>query len=276
MAWRGHGRLLPLLHANDKAKPQDSDQSLKVLWNKAIVSIDKTSPGYDNEWTYDLLPRPSRSILRILKPVLPRLHHGNIEIRTTYLNQIIQQEIDRNREKRIRLIILGGGYDPRGSRLLTTLPEQVAEVWELDLAEVIASKQQMLQRLSRRRTRRGDAFRYPNLRAIDLNDHEAAMKLLQEIIHSDDGSDESWYTIFISEGLLIYLDDPNGLVKLCAKVTNEAKSAGASFCFADRLANVPGGDETAGRKELAMAGWKLIDWRPKPGLARHMGLARCQ
>eukprot|EP00977_Amphora_coffeiformis_P028155 scaffold34710_cov208-Amphora_coffeaeformis.AAC.1 len=271
-AWRTHGRILPLLHANDQAKPEDSDQSLKVLWNKAVTSIENSSPGYDNEWTFDLMPDPSRVLLRIIRPFLPRLHHANIEIRTTYLNQIIQKEVDLNRDKKIRLVSIGGGYDPRGARLLSTLSDVVAEAWELDLPEVLLSKRRMLQRLETRRKQRGGSFKYPQLCPIDLNDHAAAKTLLQEIVQPNDNN--SWHTIFISEGLLIYLDDPNGLLKVCASVMKSSPAGSASLCFADRLANVPGGDEEAGRNELSKAGWDLVEWRPKPGLARHMGLAR--
>ena len=46
------------------------------------------------------------------------------------------------------------------------------------------------------------------------------------------------------------------------------------LCFADRLENIPGGDEDAADIEMNSTGWELIDWWPKPGLARHMGVAR--
>lgn len=283
IAWRGHGRLLPLLHINDQAKPKDADQSLKVLWNKAIVSIDKSSPGYDQEWTYDLLPRPSRTLLRIARPFLPRLHHANIEIRTVYLDQIIQQEIEtyhNNENKHIRLVILGGGYDPRGARLLTE--NKVQQAFELDLAQVLAAKRQMLERLKMRRTKRGQSFRSPQLVAVDLNNHTALVQLLEELVQSPKNDDSqhdaaSWHTIFVSEGVLIYIDDPNEVLRLCANAINDDKKGRtASLCFADRLAEVPGGDEVAGGLAFSQAGWDLIEWKPKPGLARHMGLARAK
>jgi len=270
-AWRTHGRILPLLHANDQTKPEDSDQSLKVLWNKAVTSIETSSPGYDDEWTFDIMPDPSRNLLRIVRPLLPRLHHANIEIRNTYLNQIIQKEIDDNRNKKIRLVSIGGGYDPRGTRLLSTWPDVVEEAWELDLPKVVISKRKMLERLEKRRKQRGGSFKYPQLRPIDLNDHGTAKALLQEIVQANNNN---WHTIFISEGLLIYLDDPNGLLQVCANVMKSTQGGNASLCFADRLANVPGGDEGAARQELSKVGWDLVEWRPKPGLARHMGLAR--
>ena len=104
--------------------------------------------------------------------------------------------------------------------------------------------------------------------------HTAAAQLLQEIMGTDDNTtdQDDWHTIFILEGLLIYLDDPNGLLRVCA---DEACHHGsASLCLADRLADVPGGDGVAARQVLQEAGWTLVDWKPKPGLARHMGVAR--
>jgi O-methyltransferase involved in polyketide biosynthesis len=273
VAWRGHGRMLPLLHMNDPATPQDADQSLKVLWNKAVVSIDPSSPASDDEWTFDLLPNPSRGMLRLLRPLLPRLHHANIEIRTVYLNNIIQQEMEGcASDKKIRLISLGGGYDPRGTRLLSTL-DKVDEAWELDLPEVLASKQTMLERLEERRKSKGEYMRYPQLVPINLNDSSKLTQVLQEILQCDKGG-SSWHTIFISEGVLIYVDDPSQVIQLCSQAV-VASGESASFCFADRLANVPGGNQDAGRQELSSAGWELVAWQPKPGLARHMGIGRC-
>ena len=284
IAWRGHGRILPVLHANDDARPRDSDQSLKVLWNKAIVSLTKSSPAYDEEWTYDLLPAPSRSLLRLVRPLFPRLHHANIELRTTYLDSIIQQEIimAQDQGKQVRLVCLGGGYDARGARLLSTRANGVEQAWELDLPDVVHAKRQMLARLERRRNRRNhkrgnqeEIFCYPHLIHVNLNNHTAATQLLQDKIlaHNNDSEATPWHTIFVSEGVLIYLDDPNGLLQTCAAAV-VATDDTASLCFADRLANVPGGNETAGRAALEAAGWDLVEWRPKPGLARHMGLAR--
>ena len=120
---------------------------------------------------------------------------------------------------------------------------------------------------------------------MDLNNHTAAAQLLQDkilLVHdnqnnSSDDNTRPWHTIFVSEGLLIYLDNPNGLLQTCAAAAAAAATAtvaSASLCFADRLGNVPGGNETAGRLALEEAGWDLVEWRPKPGLARHMGLAR--
>ena len=86
--------------------------------------------------------------------------------------------------------------------------------------------------------------------------------------------DVEWHTIFMLEGVMIYLDDgvPSSLLNITSSVLRENKLEG-SLCFADRLENVPGGDFDLGVKELKNNGWEMKDWCPKPGLARHMGSA---
>jgi O-methyltransferase involved in polyketide biosynthesis len=274
-AWRLHGAILPILHFGDKAKPRDSKYSLKVLWCKAIASMDRTSKVYDEKWTYDTLPSLSRWLLRLFPTwIFPRLHHANIEARTAYLNKIIQSEMDRiPQNTTIRLISLGAGYDIRCSRLLSQYSlERPMEAYELDLPHVVESKQKILDRLSRRRPN----TRHPTLIPVDLNEVDGAVKeTLQCLLSSD--SNQPTHTIYISEGVLIYLKEgvPSKLLKLYHDAVVDANEKNtASFCFADRLENVPGGSIDAARVELSKAGWELIDFCPKPGLARHMGISR--
>jgi O-methyltransferase involved in polyketide biosynthesis len=266
--WRTHGRLLPLLHLRDRAKPKDADQSLKVMWNKAIAALDVNSPTFDAGWTYDFLPSSTRWILKYIPTRLfPRLHHANIEIRTAYLNQAIQQEIGHlSTNTKVRIIALGSGYDSRYTRLLTT--DVVQDAWELDIASVLASKKRMVERLQERRAN----VKVPHSRAIDLNDVASVKATLQEILNTQKTDDESWHTIFVSEAVFIYLDEgiPIELMKTCRNVY----APDSSFCFADLLRDIPSGDRDLAEREVAKAGWKLVDWQPKPGLARHMGVCR--
>ena len=70
------------------------------------------------------------------------------------------------------------------------------------------------------------------------------------------------HTIFLSEGVL-YLKEgvPSKILRIMKEATMEGGSEStASFCFADRLENVPGGDIDAARKELSQNGWDLIVW----------------
>jgi Leucine carboxyl methyltransferase len=359
--WRAHGRLLPLLHAFDHAKAKDVDQSLKVLWLKAITSFDRRSPACEYNgnllgppslgcefWAFNMLPPVSRWIIRIVPTWLfPRLHHANIELRTVYLHRALQKEFEHAKRQRvgakinvkIRLICLGAGYDPVGTRLLTS--GTVDECFELDIESVISSKRVMLQRLQTRRERKRDrqeryrkleqwprrlasVFRrqepnathsldlptkIPTLVSVDLNEGPAVRSILRNIMRSSPTKNESstWYNVFLTEGVLIYVNDPSSVLAMCAdscrlhgvrfmeinrengpvgpgvasiSVTTEENAAEAtncaSLCFADRLANVPGGNHTLAVQELSVnaGGWSLIDWCPKPGLARHMGIAR--
>jgi Leucine carboxyl methyltransferase len=288
LAWRGHGALLPIFHFGDSAKPRDSKQSLKVLWCKAIASMDKQSKVYDDRWTYDTLPSPSRWLLRVIPTTFfPRLHHANIEARTAYLNSIIEGEInqilsehhnDTSSTVNIRLISLGAGYDVRCSRLLSRYDNGHnsnvhMDAYELDLENVVQSKQKILERIQRRRPH----SRHPELISMDLNDLEgAATTILQRIITEAPTKQQPTHTIFISEGVMIYLNQgvPSGLLKLLSETVRQSSDGTASVCFADRLENVPGGNLDSARREMSSSGWELIDFCPKPGLARHMGLSR--
>ena len=280
-AWRFHGKILPILHWEkfDKAKPKDSSYSLKVLWCKAIASMDRSSLAYDSRWTYDTLPSLSRWTLRVIpKRLFPRLHHANIELRTVYLDKMIQQEIERvPPNTTIQLVSLGSGYDIRCSRIMSqcnTNTSKEIEAYELDLENVIESKKLILDRVKRRRP---DSV-HPTLIGIDLNEEEKVRETLADIVSKREDNNQT-YTIFISEGVMIYLDKgvPSRLLRQFrdAVVLDSSNSNNmASFCFADRLDNVPGGDINAAEKELSQTGWKVVDWCPKPGLARHMGLCR--
>jgi O-methyltransferase involved in polyketide biosynthesis len=290
LAWKSHGALLPIFHFGDRAKPRDSKQSLKVLWCKAIASMDKQSKVYDDRWTYDTLPSSSRWLLRVLpNRLFPRLHHANIEARTAYLNTIIEGEInqvlsehqnDNGSPVNIRIISLGAGYDVRCSRLLSRFENEHnntsvhMDAYELDLEQVVQSKQKILDRIQRRRP----DSRHPELISMDLNDLEGAVTTtLQRIITAPrTTTQQPTHTIFISEGVMIYLNNgvPSGLLKLLSETVRQSNDGTASLCFADRLENVPGGNRDAACQEMSSSGWELIDFCPKPGLARHMGLSR--
>lgn len=142
--WKLHGKLLPLFHIfeGDNYSPE-LFVNLRVLWNKAISSLDRNSPVYEGNqtsfWTYRMLPRSSRWILKAIPSrFFPRWYHANIELRTAYLNRAIAREIDKIRtksNKKIRLIVLGAGYDTRSIRLLLdeSSCDRIDQAWEFDL-----------------------------------------------------------------------------------------------------------------------------------------------
>jgi len=245
----------------------------------------------------------------------PRLHHANVEIRTSYLdrslcnviNSIVEQSVGEKREK-IRLIVMGGGYDTRSFKLLEQMlinnrtsehgevllrsrqrrrrfwrstqstPNAFQnltscnfdlECYELDLPVVVEAKRKLIQsRLLRRRPWLKSVEDYPRLIEADFNDLVSTRQTLESIV----ARDRSAHNIVVFEGVMIYLDEgvPHGLLEMCSGVLGGSNS---TVCFADRLENIPGGDEDAARVEMEKTGWTLDDWLSKPGLARHMGVA---
>jgi len=153
------------------------------------------------------------------------------------------------------------------------------ECFELDLPEVVRAKTQLLQtRLFKRRPWLQDIQSdYPKLIPVDFNNLNDTRSALESIVLSEDAGNTNVHNIIIFEGVMIYLDEgvPHALLDICSSILNKRKSQSSSYlCFADRLENIPGGDEDAAHIEMDSTGWELIDWLPKPGLARHMGVAR--
>ncbi|VEU45135.1 unnamed protein product [Pseudo-nitzschia multistriata] len=279
-AWKLHKRLIPLLHSTDGCKPPDSSLNLACMWWKALSGNDRSSPVYDKELSYDLLPSGWRKILR-LRRFYPRLHHANVELRTAYLDgrvgEIAAQQQNGGNPKKIRLVCMGAGYDTRGVKMIERTT--VDRVIELDLPEVVNAKERLFWRLLKRRPWLKEfECSMPTLVPSDFNDLLDVEQKLRALLLGDepDGPDEKaeWHTIFVFEGVMIYLNDgvPSSLLGLTSKILRENNLEG-SICFADRLENVPGGDYDAGVNELKKNGWELKDWSPKPGLARHMGYA---
>ena len=89
-AWTLHKKLIPLLHSTDGCKPPDSSLNLACMWWKALSGNDKSSPVCDDGLAYDLLPSGWRKIAKPTR-LYPRLHHGNVELRTAYLDQQVTQ-----------------------------------------------------------------------------------------------------------------------------------------------------------------------------------------
>jgi hypothetical protein len=143
---------------------------------------------------------------------------------------------------------------------------------------------------------------YPVLIEANFNDLNGTRSLLEEIVLSneeattDDEDGDDVTNIILFEGVMIYLDEgiPHALLEVCSDVLRKSREQQQQqkqqnnkntnskskatpigyLCFADRLENIPGGDEDAAQLEMESTGWELIDWLSKPGLARHMGVAR--
>jgi O-methyltransferase involved in polyketide biosynthesis len=296
LAWRMHGKLLPLLHMGDQARTSDLDNSLKVLWCKALVGLDKTSPVYDDGLAYDMLPSQSRWIVLLPERFFPRLVHFIIELRTAYLDRALQEEMKHAQRTyatktpkdalplcRIRLITLGAGYDTRSVKFLNRHHryhgerQHVDKAYELDMPQVIKSKSIMLDRLQARRS----TTRVPRLISQDLTDFDGLQKELSRILHCNDDDDnnksEEWHTIFLVEGVLIYLpeQDRSRVLFVCSEVL-QRKNLHGSILFADRIRKLRDPDFMQVQKWLESDGWELVNgsFCVHPGKARHMGAAR--
>ncbi len=199
-----------------------------------------------------------------LRSFFPRLHHANVELRTAYLDRAIKQVVANEVEKgkKIRLISFGAGYDLRSVKFLEKSVVDVA--YELDLKQVVEAKEKLFVRLLKRRPWLVK-IPMPKLIPTDLNDIVQVRQQLKEIVTKSDIHD--YHTIFVFEGVMIYLDEsiPSKLLKTTSSVLKDSGADFASLCFADRLENIPGGDLDAGIEELGSNGWEVIDWCPKPG-----------
>ena len=270
----------PLLHVFDRYKPPNSSLNVYCMWWKALSGNDKSSPVYDNELSYDLLPRVSRRIIKWFAKLFPRLHHANVEIRTAFLDQAITNCVieERNRNKdqvKFRLVTFGAGYDIRSIKLKER--GLIDEAIELDLPNVVDAKQLLLSsnRFKRRRPTTTQLHLPKQFYRVDLNNVTSVQTILDDILSIETGKGERYHTIFVFEAVLIYLNDgiPHSLLQVCSNALRTNKVEG-SLCFADRLENVPGGNYTLAMNEMTSTGWSLVQWLPKPGLARHMGRAK--
>lgn len=260
----------PFLHLLDRQKPPNSSLNVYCMWWKALSGNDKDSPVYDHSLSFDILPRGTRWI--VCRPSLfPRLHHSNVEIRTAFLDRAVTLCANENRaeNRKIRLVSLGAGYDVRSIKLKER--GVVDRAFELDLPMVVDAKKNILEseRFRRRRPLTTKDF-LPTTYPVNLNELEKVKVALNEILRETG----DWHTIFLFEAVMIYLDEgaPRALLQLCSEALKTSGCRG-SLCFADRLENIPGGDHDIADRELAGTGWNLVEWLPKPGLARHMGRA---
>jgi O-methyltransferase involved in polyketide biosynthesis len=280
-AWKIHRLAMPFLHFRDPHKPPDSSLSLMCLWWKALAANDPTSPAFDESLTYDMLPSVSRVLVgKRLRRLYPRLHHTNVEIRTAFLDQAVTKIVQQVREsgsntQKIRLITLGGGYDARSIKFRER--GLVDQAIELDLPDVVNAKRSIFgsKRLKRRRPSLTEDL-LPEFYAVDLNNLEEVTSILKRIVSNDETANvNSWHTIFLFEGVMIYLNEgvPHSLIEICRRALGDDAIPNGSLVFADRLERIPGGDLAIGTKVLAEANWRVVDWQPKPGLARHMGTA---
>jgi hypothetical protein len=276
LAWRVQKYFLQLVSWLDPCSPPDSKLSLRVLWWKAIAANDASSPVYekDDSLTYDMLPFGFRWLVsKPIIPFYPRWTHVIIEIRTAYLDQVICR-IRREHESiiKLRLVSLGAGYDVRSVKLLQT--GMIDKAVELDLPQVIAAKQKLFERLCRRRRPTQTVLLLPTFHAVNLTHVKDVETTLQDILRdeTDNTDDCQWFTIFLFEGVLMYLPPgvPSALLRACRQALHSTSQNGC-IIFADALENIPHDDAETAQLELARYGWNVTEWLPKGGRTRHMG-----
>lgn len=150
------------------------------------------------------------------------------------------------------------------------------ECYELDLPEVVQTKRKLIKsRLYHKRPwLKSSSVNEPTLVEVDLNNLNQTRTHLESIVNNhQDGMPT--VNIILFEGVMIYLNKgvPHALLEICSNVLQKHSKFDNYLCFADRLDNIPGGDEELARLEMEGSGWELEDWLSKPGLARHMGVA---
>lgn len=298
-AWAVGKHALPVLHRWDDCAPSDTNVNLWVCWMKAIVGNSMFGID-DRRLAYDLLPSVTRKVVsRPLASLYPLLHHQNIALRVAYLDRQVRDELAAAADTPTTVVVLGAGFDLRAMRLSdahetaadadseATRPSSTATTrWaEIDLPHVIEQRSRLLGRLARRRPHLAPQLDGLTQLPANLSVAEEARASLRAALRGGGdgvGSSSSAGTanvVFVVEALLIYLppEDAAALLRLCAEEARAAGARTASLCFADRLPGVEGYDRDAADALLADAGGFRLDaesWLPKPGLARHMGVAR--
>ena len=291
LAWTLNQRLLPMLHFFDRFYSWDSSYNLIILWCKAIAANRRGSILWDMGITFDLLPPFFRWIVQFpLCWLYPNLHHQNVALRTAFLDQALTLETsDRKCEvsDKVRVIVLGAGYDSRSLRFLNNNKRnQSMNFFEFDLPSVIETKRLMLERFVRRRSGwRCQEVVLPSLLGVDLNDLESVRS---SFILMDSQNISYSKTIIIVEAVLMYLrkDVVQSLLDVSVRAAKASTPTGeVSLCFADRFPGILDVDYNgtksltaeeemeAVKRFLSEVGLKLTRWRPKPGRARHMGIA---
>lgn len=261
-----HRASLRLLHFFDPWQVPNSALAGLILWWKALVGNDRSSRAFDHGWAHDFLPSGTRWIVRYFRPWFPRLNHANIELRSVYLNDAVKRVLSQeNGRRKVTLVVLGSGYDLRGTRLLSE--GVVDDVVELDLPEVMLAKKNLLtHRLARRRSN----LRIPKLVCVDLNDVAVTQGLLYENLGQDNG-----ITVFILEGILVHLsaDAGHALLGMLSSLSTCNPSSSSYLVFADALPHVTQRRLEEAITELDCQGWTLVEYLANPTKAPHMGIA---
>lgn len=223
--------------------PRDNCFNLSVLWWKAISGNNVFSPSFDGGVAFDFLPPITRWIVSFPFCLLyPRLHHQNVAMRTAYLDQLIQKELQLQNSSctPVCIVTLGAGFDTRSVRF-GQMCSDTTSWYDLDLPLVVQQKQFMLSRFFARRKlqNRGlNMYRMPELVAVDLNDVNNTKQQLSNVVSQFCAKypNKSKSLVFIVEATLFYLDQSlvPSLLSTCLD-TVKPHYSNISLCFADRF-----------------------------------------
>eukprot|EP01036_Dinobryon_divergens_P030145 gene30145-39342_t len=306
-AWQLHQKLIPWLHLFDRCYAVDSSYNLAILWCKAISGNRWGSRLWDAGIAFDLLPPIFRWIVQFpLCWLYPNLHHQNVALRTAFLDSALKSELSndtliKNQSSacNARVIVLGSGHDTRSLRFANmkefiNMDGLQPEFWEIDLPNVVRTRRLMLDRfVNRRRSKfhhmlsREEVTVVPSVVGVDLNKLEDVRPALVDILSSGGSYGK---VIFVVEAVLMYLgsDIVRPLLSLCVDTARATRPAEVSLIFADRFPGIceggalsasPAATMTVEEERVAVeaflrpSGLTLKKWMPKPGRARHMGVA---
>jgi len=275
-AWRSSKKLLPSLHRWDPVAPSDTCVNLMVVWLKAL-SGNRLDGMADGGISYAFLPPITRWLVGPLVAWLyPRLQHQNIAMRSSFLERAVEAELQAANVGAAALVALGAGFDGRSLRYATS---EMACV-ELDLPEVIEQKRGLVKRAVRRLPGLESAATYITYIGANLSNVPEARAALKTAMTTAvrRGRKRLPAVIIICEALLIYLPR-EAAAQLLRSAVEEAHEAGVqqvSLCFADALPGMESVAYADAQRFFTSVGLQLVPetWTPKPGLARHMGVAR--
>jgi hypothetical protein len=276
-AYRLHIKALPLLHAFDDSAHQipNSSLALPILWWKALMRSTNPSAA---AWAYDLLPGSTRWIVKVFRRFFPPLHHINMQLRTTFLdnrtiaiaNQVRSESSSSDQKennKRIRLVVLGAGYDLRSLRFLQE--GIVDEAIELDLPNVIQAKKALLE--SPTFQQRRPHCQIPQMAEVNLNDIETTNATLRNLWSKE----QPTFTIFLLEGILVHLESGSSskVLKLLRSFCDDQDNSNGCLVFSDRIQGVNNRSLDLAKTVLSETGWKLTEFLATPTRTPHFGVA---
>lgn len=265
-AWTVQSTLLPWLHRWDRCKPEDTYVNLSVLWWKAIAGNRLWSATSDGGFAFDLLPPVTRRVVGFpLCYLYPKLHHQNVAIRTAFLDQALELELESATAKAGGIapivIILGAGFDTRAVRFALRHPH--AKWVELDLPAVVLQKQALL---TERLVARRPGVVLPGFQGADFNDNADFRRAVEAALRREDRgpcSAPAPPVVFVFEAVVLYLEQPRRpfeLLQACAGLAAASGAPRVAFVFADRLPHVTAREVTDALK----AGAAPLPWALPP------------